>query len=134
MHPDPPESAAPRNDASCRHDAAAREVAVFRHAAVPVPPSQRRMVGRLVVPPKRYKVGELAAATGLSRQTLHNYTKWGLIGETGWTEGGHRLYDESVFARLERVMRLKAEMTVEQVRELLEQEARQAREAEEQAA
>ena len=93
-----------------------------------------RVVGRLVVPPKRYKVGELASATGLSRQTLHNYTKWGLIGETSWTSGGHRLYDESVFAQLERVMRLKAEMTVEQVRELLEREAREAKQAQEQAA
>ncbi len=78
--------------------------------------------GRLVVPPRRYKVGELVAATGLSRQTLHNYTKWGLIGEASWTAGGHRLYDETVFARLERVMQLKAKHTVEKVRELLELE------------
>ncbi len=81
----------------------------------------RRVVGRLVVPPKRYKMGELASATGLSRQTLHNYTKWGLIQASGWTPGGHRLYDESVFARLEQIMRLKARMTVEQVREVLQQ-------------
>ncbi len=87
--------------------------------------ADRRTVGRLVVPPKRYKMGELASATGLSRQTLHNYTKWGLIGESGWTPGGHRLYDESVFARLERVMQLKAKHTVEKVRELLEREARE---------
>jgi MerR HTH family regulatory protein len=85
----------------------------------------RRTVGRLVVPPKRYKVGELVTATGLSRQTLHNYTKWGLIGEVSWTAGGHRLYDESVFARLERVMQLKANHTVEKVRELLEREAKE---------
>ena len=103
-------------------------------AALSRPAGGGRAVGRLIVPPKRYKVGELAAATGLSRQTLHNYTKWGLIGETSWTNGGHRLYDESVFARLERVMRLKAEMTVEQVRELLEREAREAKKAKEQAA
>ncbi len=82
----------------------------------------RRMVGRLVVPPKRYKMGALASATGLSRQTLHNYTKLELIGEASWTAGGHRLYDESVFARLERVMQLKATRTVVEVRELLELE------------
>lgn len=81
--------------------------------------------GRLVVPPRRYKVGELVAATGLSRQTLHNYTKWGLIDEASWTAGGHRLYDETVFARLERVMQLKATHTVEKVRELLEREAKE---------
>ena len=83
-----------------------------------------RAVGRLIVPPKRYKMGELAAATGLSRQTLHNYTKWGLIGETGWTAGGHRLYDESVFARLEKIIKLKASMTVDEVREQLKREAK----------
>lgn len=94
----------------------------------------RRIVGRLVIPPKRYKVGELVAATGLSRQTLHNYTKWGLIDEASWTEGGHRLYDESVFARLEQVMRLKATRTVQEVRALLEREAEQVRQAQEDAA
>ncbi len=41
--------------------------------------------GRLVPPPKRYKIGELAAFTGMTRQTLHNYTRWGLIRETAWT-------------------------------------------------
>ena len=86
------------------------------------PPTPNR---RLVVPPKRYKVGELVAATGLSRQTLHNYTKWGLIGEAGWTQGGHRLYDEAVFARLERIMVLKTRRTMEQVREVLELEDRE---------
>ena len=94
----------------------------------PVPPlgvGSRSSGGRLVVPPRRYKVGELVAATGLSRQTLHNYTKWGLIGEASWTAGGHRLYDETVFARLERVMQLKAKHTVEQVRELLKLEDNQ---------
>jgi DNA-binding transcriptional MerR regulator len=88
-------------------------------------PLRGRTVGRLVVPPKRYKVGELVSATGLSRQTLHNYTKWGLIGEASWTAGGHRLYDESVFARLQRIMELKAKRTMEEVRQLLELEDRE---------
>lgn len=71
-------------------------------------------------PPKRYKIGELARHTGLTRQTLHNYTRWGLIAEAGWTAGGHRLYDESVFPRLARVLALKHDHTVEQVRALLD--------------
>ncbi|MFI4862165.1 MAG: MerR family transcriptional regulator [Phycisphaerales bacterium JB063] len=79
---------------------------------------------RLGTPPvKRYKIGELARHTGLTRQTLHNYTRWGLIAEAGWTAGGHRLYDESVFPRLARVLALKADHTVEQVRALLDDEA-----------
>ena len=98
---------------STESDITSHEPPVTSHPTASPRPS------RLVIPPKRYKIGELSAATGLSRQTLHNYTKWGLIDEVGWTDGGHRLYDESVFARLERVMQLKATRTVEQVRELL---------------
>jgi DNA-binding transcriptional MerR regulator len=47
--------------------------------------------------------------SGLSRQTLHNYTTMGLIRESDWTRGGHRLYDETVFERLIRVARLKTD-------------------------
>jgi len=46
--------------------------------------------------------------SGLSRQTVHNYTIMGLLHEAKWTDGGHRLYDESVFARLDLVADLKA--------------------------
>lgn len=70
-------------------------------------------------PPKRYRIGELARHTGLTRQTLHNYTKWGLIAEAEWTPGGHRLYDESVFARLGVILKLRRGRTVEQIKTLL---------------
>jgi DNA-binding transcriptional MerR regulator len=70
-------------------------------------------------PPKRYRIGELARHTGLTRQTLHNYTRWGLIEEAEWTPGGHRLYDESVFARLSAILRLRKQHTVEQMKALL---------------
>lgn len=79
------------------------------------------VVREFVPPPKRYKIGELAHFTGLTRQTLHNYTRWGLITEAGWTPGGHRLYDESVFERLAAVMRLKDHYTIEQIRERLDE-------------
>ena len=72
-------------------------------------------------PPKRYRIGELARHTGLTRQTLHNYTHWGLIEEAEWTPGGHRLYDESVFARLGKILRLRKAHTVEQMKSLLDQ-------------
>lgn len=71
-------------------------------------------------PPKRYRIGELARHTGLTRQTLHNYTRWGLITEAEWTPGGHRLYDESVFARLSEVLRLKRSHTVEEMKAVLD--------------
>ena len=76
-----------------------------------------------IPPPKRYKIGELAQFTGLTRQTLHNYTRWGLIAESGWTPGGHRLYDETAFTRLATVMKLKDRYSVEQIREYLNGEA-----------
>jgi len=70
-------------------------------------------------PPKRYKIGELARHTGLTRQTLHNYTRWGLISEIGWTPGGHRLYDGDVFARLAQIIELKTSHTVKQILAIL---------------
>jgi hypothetical protein len=60
-------------------------------------------------PPKLYRIGEVVDYAGLSRQTIHNYTTMGLIRESNWTQGGHRLYDESVFDRLETIARLKSE-------------------------
>ncbi len=72
-----------------------------------------------LAPFKRYRIGELADHTGLSRQTLHNYTRWGLIQEVGWTSGGHRLYDESVFVRLAQIMALRPTRSIEQIRTLL---------------
>ena len=56
-----------------------------------------------IAPPiKRYRIGEVSHFSGLSRQTVHNYTIMGLITEQEWTEGGHRLYDESVFEILKK--------------------------------
>lgn len=58
-------------------------------------------------PPKLYRIGEIADYSGVSRQTIHNYTIMGLIRETNRTRGGHRLYDEKVFERLDRIAELK---------------------------
>ncbi|MEN6664487.1 MAG: MerR family transcriptional regulator [Phycisphaerae bacterium] len=59
-------------------------------------------------PPKVYRISELADYLGASRQTIHNYTAMGLLQECGWTRGGHRLYDESAFERLDSIEELKA--------------------------
>lgn len=58
-------------------------------------------------PPKLYRIGEIVEYYGLSRQTIHNYTTMGLLQETDRTRGGHRLYDESVFDRLDVIFRMK---------------------------
>ena len=60
-------------------------------------------------PPKLYRIGEVVEYSAMSRQTIHNYTTMGLLQETKWTAGGHRLYDESVFERLDTIAELKAQ-------------------------
>lgn len=71
-------------------------------------------------PPKRYRIGELVQHTGLTRQTLHNYTRQGLIAAVEHTDGGHRLYDDGVFTRLEAIRRLKPSRPLSEIRGLLE--------------
>jgi len=66
-------------------------------------------VGSRPRPPKFYRIGEVVTYCGLSRQTVHNYTIMGLLHEAQWTKGGHRLYDESVFSRLDLIAELKAQ-------------------------
>ena len=66
-------------------------------------------VGSRPRPPKLYRIGEVVGYCELGRQTVHNYTIMGLLHEAQWTEGGHRLYDESVFTRLDLVAELKAQ-------------------------
>ena len=77
------------------------------------------MATKISIPRKLYRIGEIVAHTPFTRQTIHNYTVMGLIHESGWTEGGHRLYDESVFERLSLVMNLRNTKTLAQIRKML---------------
>ena len=77
---------------------------------------------RLRVPVKRYRIGELVRYSPFSRQTIHNYTIMGLIHEVEWTAGGHRLYDESVFERLSRIMELRKTRSLTEIRRILHEE------------
>jgi DNA-binding transcriptional MerR regulator len=74
------------------------------------------------IPTKFYRIGELVAYTPFSRQTIHNYTIMGLIQEAKWTDGGHRLYDESVFERLSQIIQLRKKKTLTEIREILSEE------------
>ena len=76
----------------------------------------------LQIPAKLYRIGELIRSTPFSRQTIHNYTIMGLIREVQWTEGGHRLYDESVFKRLSKIIELKKAKTLWEIRKILNKE------------
>jgi len=74
------------------------------------------------IPAKLYRVGELVQYTPFSRQTIHNYTVMGLIREASWTPGGHRLYDESVFERLSRILELRKTRSLSEIRRILARE------------
>jgi len=75
-----------------------------------------------MAPKKLFKIGEVMRYTGLSRQTLHNYTMMGLIQEAERTDSGHRLYPEDVFERIEKIKMLQRHRTLREVKELLERE------------
>ena len=64
---------------------------------------------RRPIPPKLYRMSEMVEYTGVSRQTIHNYTTMGLISESRRTPGGHRLYEESVFGRLDLIEEMKSQ-------------------------
>jgi hypothetical protein len=75
----------------------------FKAGSPSTPTRSRRL------PRKLYRIGEVVEYAGVSRQTIHNYTTMGLIQEASWTQGGHRLYDEEVFDRLDAISQLKAQ-------------------------
>ncbi len=77
------------------------------------------MITKIAIPKKLYRIGEIVAHTPFTRQTIHNYTVMGLIRESDWTKGGHRLYDESVFERLSLIMDLRNNKTLAQIRKIL---------------
>ncbi len=49
------------------------------------------------------KIGEIAAATGMTIRTLHYYEEIGLIARTARTGAGHRLYGSDALERLYRI-------------------------------
>lgn len=70
-------------------------------------------------PRKLFKIGEVMQYTGLTRQTVHNYTMLGLIHPAETTQSGHRLYDEQVFKIIEWIKMLKAHHQLLEVREMM---------------
>jgi len=75
------------------------------------------------LPKKLYRVSEIADHLGVTRQTLHNYAIIGLITEERRTDGGQRLFDESVFARLAIIQRLKRKHRLHEIRRIMEEGA-----------
>ena len=58
--------------------------------------------------PKRWKVGELATATGLTVRTLHHYDEIGLLVPSERTDAGHRLYTGADVTKLYRIAALRS--------------------------
>ena len=56
---------------------------------------------------KRWKVGELARATGVTVRALHHYDELGLLVPCERTGSGHRLYAEEDIRRLYRILALR---------------------------
>ena len=84
--------------------------------------AQMEITKEFQIPVKSYRIGEVVRYTPFTRQTIHNYTTMGLINESGWTEGGHRLYDQSVFQQLSRILELRKSKTLVQIRAILKRE------------
>ena len=76
-----------------------------------------------LIPKKLFKIGEVMRYTGLSRQTIHNYTMLGLLTEEERTESGHRLYGEDVFERVARIKELQSDKTLKEIIRILKGEA-----------
>ncbi len=56
---------------------------------------------------RRWRIGELAEATGLTVRTLHHYEHIGLLAPDSRTAGRQRLYDEDDVRRLYRIRALR---------------------------
>lgn len=67
-----------------------------------------------------YRIGEVAARTMLSRDTLRYYERLGLLDRQPRTSGGFRLYGEATLDRLRFIKRAQAVgFTLEEIRELV---------------
>lgn len=79
-----------------------------------------------MTPRKLFKIGEVMRYSGLSRQTVHNYTMMGLISPVERTDSGHRLYPEDVFEDIEKIERFKRHHTLAEVKDMLTKVKREA--------
>ena len=67
------------------------------------------------------RVGDLAAATGVTLRTLHHYEEVGVLVASKRTEAGHRLYSAADVRRLYRIMALRElGMSLAEVRNALD--------------
>ncbi|MBO4227660.1 MULTISPECIES: MerR family transcriptional regulator [Bradyrhizobium] len=56
---------------------------------------------------RRWRIGELAEATGVTVRTLHHYEHTGLLSASERTGGGHRMYDRESVKRVYQIRALR---------------------------
>ena len=56
---------------------------------------------------RRWRIGELAEATGVTVRTLHHYEHTGLLTVSERTDGGHRMYDRESLQRVSQIRALR---------------------------
>jgi bifunctional DNase/RNase/DNA-binding transcriptional MerR regulator len=72
---------------------------------------------------RRWKVGELAKATGLTVRTLHHYDDVGLLVPWERTSAGHRLYADQDVRRLYHILALRGlRLSLEEIASLLDED------------
>jgi DNA-binding transcriptional MerR regulator len=54
--------------------------------------------------PRTHKVADVARVSGVSIRALHHYDAIGLLGPTGRTEAGYRLYTDADLLRLQQIL------------------------------
>ncbi|MHC4044785.1 MerR family transcriptional regulator [Bradyrhizobium xenonodulans] len=56
---------------------------------------------------RRWRIGELAEATGVTVRTLHHYEHTGLLSASERTDGGHRMYERESIQRVSQIRALR---------------------------
>lgn len=72
------------------------------------------------------RIGEVARRCGVSTRTLRWYEETGLLQPVSSTEGGFRLYDDTVVDRVQRILRLRdsVHFSLEEIRDTLDADDR----------
>ncbi|WP_083519357.1 MerR family transcriptional regulator [Bradyrhizobium jicamae] len=70
---------------------------------------------------RRWRIGELAEATGVTVRTLHHYEHTGLLSASERTDGGHRMYDRDSVQRVYQIRSLRElGFSLEEIRRAIE--------------
>lgn len=71
---------------------------------------------------KNYSIGEFAKLTGVTVRTLRHYDQMELLKPSGYTEHGHRIYNNNSIAQLQKILILKfLDLSLGEISEYLKQ-------------